>query len=152
MEEQKFSFSESFNKSKEYLETQVELAKLKAISRMSRIFGSLILDVSKVLLSLLIVFFVSLALGFYLGEILGSYSLGFLTTGGIFFIILLIIRALEPKLEAKFMNLTIKRILAKWDDEDEPVEEKINNPVENNSNPEVETVDDQVESQQHERN
>lgn len=121
--EQKFSISDSFEKSKEYLETQFELLKLKGISRMSRILGSLIVDASKVLLTLLIVFFVSLALGFYLGELLGSYSLGFLSTGGIFLVILLIIRAVEPKLEAKFMDLTIKRILTKWDEEDDDEEE-----------------------------
>ncbi|MGN5954522.1 hypothetical protein ACP6L2_07905 [Sphingobacterium lactis] len=121
--EQKFSISDSFEKSKEYLETQFELLKLKGISRMSRILGSLIVDASKVLLTLLIVFFVSLALGFYLGELLGSYSLGFLSTGGIFLVILLIIRAIEPKLEAKFMDLTIKRILTKWDEEDNDEEE-----------------------------
>jgi len=121
--EQKFSISDSFEKSKEYLETQFELLKLKGISRMSRIIGSLIVDASKVLLTLLIVFFVSLALGFYLGELLGSYSLGFLSTGGIFLVILLIIRAVEPKLEAKFMDLSIKRILTKWDEEDNDEEE-----------------------------
>lgn len=122
--EQKFSISDSFEKSKEYLETQFELLKLKGISRMSRILGSLIVDASKVLLTLLIVFFVSLALGFYLGELLGSYSLGFLSTGGIFLVILLIIRAVEPKLEAKFMDLTIKRILTKWDEEDDDEEQE----------------------------
>lgn len=127
MEEQKFSFSESFKKSKEYLDTQFELLKLQAISRMTRIMGSLIVDASKLLLTLLVIFFWSLALGFYLGEVLGSYSLGFLATGGIFLIIILLIRVFEPKLEAKFMNLSIKRILAKWDDpDDEEVEEKLN--------------------------
>ncbi|WP_179221484.1 hypothetical protein [Sphingobacterium cellulitidis] len=122
MEEQKFSFSEVFDKSKEYIETQIELAKLKALSRSSRIAGSLIVDGSKVLLSLLIVFFISLALGFYLGELLGSYSLGFLATGGIFFVILLLIRVFEPRLEAKFMNMTIKRIMSKWDADDHDIE------------------------------
>ncbi|GGE10144.1 MULTISPECIES: hypothetical protein [Sphingobacterium] len=122
MEEQKFSFSEVFDKSKEYIETQIELAKLKALSRSSRIAGSLIVDGSKVLLALLIVFFISLALGFYLGELLGSYSLGFLATGGIFFVILLLIRIFEPRLEAKFMNMTIKRIMSKWDADDHDVE------------------------------
>lgn len=127
MEEQKFSFSESFKKSKEYLDTQFELLKLQAISRMTRIMGSLIVDASKLLLTLLVIFFWSLALGFYLGEVLGSYSLGFLATGGIFLIIILLIRVFEPKLEAKFMNLSIKRILAKWDDPDyEEEEEKLN--------------------------
>ncbi|WP_312138703.1 hypothetical protein [Sphingobacterium sp.] len=126
MEEQKFSFSESFKKSKEYLDTQFELLKLQAISRMTRIIGSLIVDASKLLLTLLVIFFWSLALGFYLGELLGSNSLGFLATGGIFLIIILLIRAFEPKLEAKFMNLSIKRILAKWDDPDDDEEEMIN--------------------------
>src|SRR5690606_7184333 len=127
MEEQKFSFSESFKKSKEYLDTQFELLKLQAISRMTRIMGSLIVDASKLLLTLLVIFFWSLALGFYLGEVLGSYSLGFLATGGIFLIIILLIRVFEPKLEAKFMNLSIKRILAKWDEpDDEEEEEKLN--------------------------
>lgn len=130
MEEQKFSFSEVFDKSKEYIETQIELAKLKALSRSSRIAGSLIVDGSKVLLALLIVFFISLALGFYLGELLGSYSLGFLATGGIFFVILLLIRIFEPRLEAKFMNMTIKRIMSKWDADDHDVEvEEINEEV-----------------------
>ncbi len=125
MEEQKFSFSEVFDKSKEYIETHIELAKLKALSRSSRIMGSLIVDGSKVLLSLLIVFFVSLALGFYLGELLGSYSLGFLATGGIFFLVLLLIKAFEPKLEEKFMNMSIKRIMSKWDadDHDDEIDE-----------------------------
>lgn len=59
---------------------------------------------------------------------MGSYSLGFLSTGGIFLVILLIIRAMEPKLEAKFMNVTIKRILAKWDDEDDEEEQPIVKP------------------------
>ncbi|WP_212592490.1 hypothetical protein [Sphingobacterium humi] len=123
MEEQKFSFSESFDKSKEYLETQVELLKLKALSRMSRIVGSLIVDGSKLLLTLLVVFFWSLALGFYLGEVLGSYSLGFLATGGLFLVIILLIRAFEPKLEAKFMDFTIRRVVSKWKEEDDKDEE-----------------------------
>lgn len=123
MEEQKFSFSESFDKSKEYLETQVELLKLKALSRMSRIVGSLIVDGSKLLLTLLVVFFWSLALGFYLGEVLGSYALGFLATGGIFLVIILLIRAFEPKLEAKFMDFTIRRVVSKWKEEDDKDEE-----------------------------
>ncbi|WP_180269034.1 hypothetical protein [Sphingobacterium sp. 1.A.5] len=146
MEEQKFSFSEVFDKSKEYLETQIELAKLKALSRSSRIVGSLIVDGSKVLLSLLIVFFISLALGFYLGELLGSYSLGFLATGGIFFVILLLIRVFEPKLEEKFMNVTIKRIMSKWDADDddeldeEEIKEKVREAVEEVENEVVEEV------------
>jgi len=119
MDEQKFSFSGSFQKTKEYVDTQVELIKLKAIAKSSRILGAVVLDVTKVILILIIVFFFSLALGFYLGELMGSYSLGFLSTGGIFLIILLIIRALEPRLEQKFMDLTISKVLGKWNEEED---------------------------------
>jgi len=123
MEEQKFSFSGSFQKSKEYLDTQLEILKLKAISKSSRIIGAVVLDISKLGLVLAIIFFWSLALGFWLGELMGSYSLGFLATGGIFLILLLIVRAVEPKLEAKFMDLTIKKVLGKWNEEEDFISE-----------------------------
>lgn len=119
MSEEKFSFSGSFQKTKEYVDTQVELLKLKAIARSSRIMGAMVLDATKLLLTLIIVFFLSLALGFYLGELMNSNALGFLSTGGIFLIILLVIRAFEPKLEAKFMDLTIRKVLGKWNQEDD---------------------------------
>ena len=50
---------------------------------------------------------------------MGSYALGFLATGGIFLVILLIVRAVEPKLEAKFMDITINKILGKWNEEED---------------------------------
>lgn len=119
MDEQKFSFTGSFQKSKEYLDTQLEILKLKAISKSSRVIGAIVLDISKLMLVIAIIFFLSLALGFWLGELMGSYSLGFLSTGGIFLIILFIVRAMEPKLEAKFMDLTIRKVLGKWNEEED---------------------------------
>ncbi len=119
MDEQKFSFSGSFQKTKEYVDTQVELIKLKAIAKTSRILGAVILDIMKVILVLIIVFFFSLALGFYLGELLGSYALGFLATGCIFIAILLILRLVEPRLEDMFMNLTIRKVLGKLNEEED---------------------------------
>ena len=119
MEEQKFSFSGTFQKTKEYVDTQVELLKLKAIAKASRIVGAVVLDATKLILVFAITFFWSLALGFWLGELMGSNSLGFLATGGIFLVLVLIIRAVEPKLEAKFMDLTIRKVLGKWNEEDE---------------------------------
>lgn len=102
----------------------MELAKLKAISRASRIIGSLIVDASRVLLLLLIVFFLSMALGFYLGEVLQSNALGFLATGGIFILIMLLIRVFASKIEVAFTNITIQKIMSKWGDDDEDEEEQ----------------------------
>lgn len=119
MDEQKFSLSDSFTKTKEYVATQIELLKLQAISRVSRMLGALIVDVVKLLLALIVTFFFALALGFYLGEVLGSNSLGFLSTGGVFLLIIFIVRAFEPRIEAKFMDMAIRKFYNKWNEEDE---------------------------------
>ncbi|UIR55899.1 hypothetical protein LZQ00_16760 [Sphingobacterium sp. SRCM116780] len=117
MEEEKFSFSGTFQKTKEYIDLQLNLIRLKTVERSSRLIASLIMDGAKLILTLFIVFFLCLALGFYLGEVLGSNSLGFLATAVIFFIILLLIRVFEPGLESKFMDLSIRRFSSKWKDE-----------------------------------
>lgn len=117
MEEQKFSFTGVFQKSKEYIDTRLKLLKLKAVERSSRLIASLIVDVVRAVFALFVLFFFSLALGFYLSELLGSSSLGFLATGGIFVLLILVISALEGPLERLFMNLSIKRFLQKWNDE-----------------------------------
>lgn len=117
MEEEKFSLSGTFQKTKEYLDSQLNLIRLKTVERSSRLIASLIVDGAKIILTLFIIFFLCLALGFYLGEVLGNNSLGFLATAVIFLVILLLIRVLEPKLETKFMDLSIRRFSAKWDDE-----------------------------------
>ncbi|AIM39221.1 hypothetical protein ACFX5U_21275 [Sphingobacterium sp. SG20118] len=119
MEEEKFSLSGTFQKTKEYLDSQLNLIRLKTVERSSRLIASLIVDAAKLILTLFILFFLCLALGFYLGEVLGSYSLGFLATAGIFIIIVLLIRVFESKLESTFMDLSIRRFSAKWTDEDE---------------------------------
>lgn len=119
MDEQKFSLSGSFRKAREYIDTQLELMRLQAVARVSRILGALIVDISKLILALIVVFFLAMALGFYLGEVLGSNALGFLTTGGIFLFFLLIVRVFEPKIEAKFMDTAVRKFYNKWNEEEE---------------------------------
>jgi len=124
MEERKFSIKGVFQKSKEYIDTRFKLFKLKLVERSSRLIASLIVDVVKIVFAIFVIFFFSLALGFYLSELLGSTSLGFLATGGIFLLLIVLISAFEPRLERLFMNLSIKRFLQKWNDEiDEDDEE-----------------------------
>ncbi|TYR37129.1 hypothetical protein FXV77_07640 [Sphingobacterium phlebotomi] len=131
MEEEKFSLSGAFQKGKEYVDTQIKLLQLKGLAKGSRIISSLALDVVKIIFTLFIVFFCSLALGFYLGEVLESNALGFLLTGVIFFILVLLIRAFEPGLEKMFMNLTIRKVTSKWQGEEDEdiIEEKIKSSV-----------------------
>ncbi|MBK1440525.1 hypothetical protein JHJ32_11050 [Parapedobacter sp. ISTM3] len=117
MEERKFSLSGVFQKSKEYIDTRFKLVKLKLVERSSRLIASLIVDVVKTVFTVFVVFFLSLALGFYLGELLDSNSLGFLTTAGIFVLLIVLVSLFENPIERLFMNLSIKRFLQKWNDE-----------------------------------
>lgn len=123
MEEEKFSISGVYQKSKEYINTRLRLLKLGLVERSSRLIASLIVDGVKTILALFVVFFLSLALGFYLSDLLGSSSLGFLATGGIFVLLIALVSAFENPLERLFMNLSIKRFLQKWNDEIEEDEE-----------------------------
>lgn len=117
MEEKKFSINGIYQKSKEYIDTRFKLFKLKLVERSSRLIASLITDGLKGILAVFVVFYLSLALGFYLSELLGSSALGFLATGGIFILLIIIVSAFENPLERFFMNLSIKRFLQKWNDE-----------------------------------
>lgn len=115
----KFSLSGSFKKTREYIDTRLKLFQLKLTERSSRLIASLLVDAVKVVLVLFVVFFFSLALGFYLSELLGSTSLGFLTTGGIFILLFLLILLVERRFEHFLMNMSIKRFLGKWHEDDE---------------------------------
>jgi len=124
MEEKKFSINGVYQKSKEYIDTRFRLFKLKLVERSSRLIASLITDGLKGVLAIFVIFYLSLALGFYLSELLGSSALGFLATGGLFVLLIIIVSAFENPLERFFMNLSIKRFLQKWNDEiDEDDEE-----------------------------
>lgn len=117
MEERKFSINGVYQKSKEYIDTRFKLFRLKLVERSSRLIASLVTDGLKGILAVFVVFYLSLALGFYLSELLGSSALGFLATGGIFVLLIILVSAFENPLERFFMNLSIKRFLQKWNDE-----------------------------------
>lgn len=123
MADQKFSFSGSFQKSKEYVDTQIELIRLKAISKASRIIGKLAVDIFKLLLAGISVLFLSFALALYLGSILGSYALGFLVTAGIFIVLILFLSLASLQVSIFIRNTTIKKLIEMWDDEEDEDQE-----------------------------
>lgn len=122
MEEQKFSLGGSFKKTKEYIDSQLELIKLRAVAKGSRILGAFALSIVKVLFVMLIMFFWSLSLGFYLSYLVDSYALGFLITGGIFLLLVIIINLAKKKLQGIIMNITIKSFLGNWHEDDDHIE------------------------------
>ncbi len=119
-DERSFSFKGTFQKGKEYAETQLQLLKLGVVERSSRILARLLLDVFRGILAVLALFFLSMALGFYLSYLLGNNALGFLATAGIFVLLLVVASLLKQSIKNKIVDMSIKRI---FDDIDEDEEE-----------------------------
>lgn len=119
MERQKFSISGVIQKVKEYIKTRKSLARLQIVERVSTMLAGVITDGLMVFIGLFALFFLSVALAFYMGEVLDSTSLGFLVVAGIYLIILIIIGLSKKGIESNLINLSIRKFLKRWNDEDE---------------------------------
>lgn len=78
-------------KSGEYLDTKMELTKLKAVNTSSGVLSSVVYLIVKILVIFLFIGFVSVGAAILLGNILGEYYYGFLIVGGFYLIVFLII-------------------------------------------------------------
>lgn len=62
---------------KKYLELQKEFVKLDATEKMTVILSAILIVTVLLLLGSIVLFFLTFALAYYLGDVLGSLSLGF---------------------------------------------------------------------------
>ena len=103
---------------KEYITTKAELTRLTVIEKLTTLISSLIADVIVVSAALLTFFFASLALGFYLGQLLNSYGAGFGIVALLYLAIALIINY-KKKRSTLFLNdFLIKKIFSKNNTDD----------------------------------
>src|ERR1700730_17429851 len=85
------------DKSKDYLETKIELTRLKTIDKSADVLSTVVVSVAMIFISFLLILFASIALALYLGKMLGAYYYGFLILGGFYAIVLLLIYAKREK-------------------------------------------------------
>lgn len=78
---------ELFNKTKDYLNTRLELIKLRAIKKGTRLFSAIFLFLFLAMMFILIMVLLSVGLALYLGEVLGGYHFGFFIVGGLYILI-----------------------------------------------------------------
>lgn len=119
MDDQNFSLKGVIQKTKEYINNWKKLSRLVLIERISSILSGFIVDLIMVILGLMVFFFLSISLAFYLADITGSTSLGFLITSGIYLLVIVVIALLKTKIENKLINLSIRKFLKKWNESDE---------------------------------
>jgi hypothetical protein len=106
------SIKSLFDQSKDYLETKIELTKLKTIDRSADILSTVIVMVSMIFLGSLFIIFMSIAVALMLGNWLGSAHYGFLIMGGFYALLLLLIYLQREKwIKEPIANELISKML-----------------------------------------
>ena len=85
------SIKSLIDKSKDYLDTKIELTKLKTIDKSADVLSSVVVMISMLFIGVLFILFVSVAVALLLGRMLGSYHYGFFIVGGFYALLLLLI-------------------------------------------------------------
>ena len=99
-------------KSKDYLDTKIELTKLKTIDKSADVLSTVVVMISMIFISFLLILFLSLALALLFGKMLGAYYYGFFIMGGFYAIILLLIYLQKEKwIKTPIANGLISKML-----------------------------------------
>lgn len=110
MEDQELDVKKIITKVKEYAEVRKELAVLSAVEKGSQLVANFLTDGLVLIFLVLTVLFGSLALGFYLSDVIGNSYAGFLIVTGIYFLLAVIVYMIKDKyLEKSIINAVIKR-------------------------------------------
>ena len=110
MEERELDPQNIIEKIKEYIHVRTELSVLSAVDKGSQLFAGLLTDGLVLVLTVLAFLFGSLALGFYLSEVLNNTYGGFLIVAGIYLLGAVILNSIKGKyLEKRIINLVIEK-------------------------------------------
>ncbi|GAB2697561.1 hypothetical protein GCM10027037_22090 [Mucilaginibacter koreensis] len=95
---------------REFAETQIKLAKYKAIEKGTSAAAGAMIGTVIAVFSLLLFLFLLFTLALYLGEVLGAYWKGFGCVSLLFLIIVLVCVFAKKSVEKPLVNLLIKKI------------------------------------------
>jgi len=82
----------------EYIEVRLDLLKLQAAEKISKIISNTAVAIILILLLSLILFFLSFAAGYFMASVLNSNVLGFLCVAGFYLLLMLIILIFRKKI------------------------------------------------------
>lgn len=103
-----------FERIEEFGKTSFELYKLRTISKTAKIISSFITNATVIILISISLFFASIGLAIWLGEILGKSYLGFLCVSSFYFLLGLIVFFFMSKfIRRKVSNSIISQTLNK---------------------------------------
>lgn len=123
-EEQEEDDQSLIDKVKEYVSLRIELAKLSAIEKGSKLFANIVTDSIIGILLVLTFVFASFGLCFYLSEVIGNTYVGFFIVAGFYLLIGLIIYAIKDSIiEKRLANRMITKV---FKDRNDSIYEKQN--------------------------
>lgn len=112
MEKSTTSVEDLFEKLKDYIDTRVDLFKLKSIDKVSRFFSGLVAALVLLIVAQLVLVCITIALALLLGAWLGNTYLGFFVIAGIYIIIGLILYSSRDRfLRKPISNKLLKELL-----------------------------------------
>ena len=102
----------------DYLAARLKLLKFEIYEKTAKIAASMFSAFIIVLLGTLVALFLSISLGFYLGDLFGNTGTGFLTVTGIYFILLVPFIFFRKKwIEKIIVNRVLDQLTEKEEDE-----------------------------------
>jgi len=96
---------------KDYIETYIKLARLRAIDRGTTIFAGMVTDLFIILGLSLTILFASITLALYLASVLHSSWQGFGLVALLYIIVIAIVMIWRKALQRPIVNALIKRII-----------------------------------------
>jgi Putative Actinobacterial Holin-X, holin superfamily III len=106
------SIEQLFSTLKNYIETKIQLIKLKVIDKASGIIASIVSKIFILLAILFALFFLNIGLALWIGSALGKMYYGFFVVAGFYVLIALLFYAFRKKLLKEPINdLLIKELL-----------------------------------------
>lgn len=124
------NFSNYFNQTgkvaKDYLETRLDLIKLQAAGKLSKALGLFFSLILAFLLFFFVIVFLGMVVGFWIGEMTHSNTIGFSCSAGLFvFLLAIILLFRKPLIQTPLSNLLITELLSEMNaDEDEDLVSK----------------------------
>ena len=107
-----YSTGESVEYARQYIDQQIEYLRLQTAEKIAKTTSDLITVGVLFILALMVVIFLSIALGFYLGALFNSYALAFLCIAGLYLLAsVLIIFFKEVIITNPVLNMVIRNIL-----------------------------------------
>ncbi len=103
----------------EYFDARLKLIKLETFEKIAKVTAVLFSSLVVALLGFFLLFFLSMSLGFYLGKVFDSLTLGFLAVTGLYLLLFVVVLLMKKDLMEKFLIERIIGELTKNEGDDE---------------------------------